>query len=251
MVFDVTVSQLALVVLVGAAVVGPRDLPKVARTAGHALGAATRFIIKSRRQAEQLVQEAQIPEIRQEIHKSLSELDRIRSEISSATRMGSSTSSLTSSLVQTVRPTSPPAPAPHRPTFPAKQEHIGNGHGHQMASGQEQLASARRGRGIDLRKELEDHLSSMDAAEFVAGGRDGESGKGKGDAASRAKAKLTVTEKMPSGADVVVDVLRQQKFLKDCKTIMDQNFSELAATEPDKEGNDQSPAKENNSKRND
>lgn len=64
MVFDITFSQFALVLVVGAAVIGPRDLPKAARSAGQMMGTAVRFIVNTRSQAEKMMQETQIPEVR-------------------------------------------------------------------------------------------------------------------------------------------------------------------------------------------
>ena len=60
---DITLAQLGFVFVLGAAIVGPKDLPRAARFAGFGLGRAAGLLLKTRAQAEGIIREAQIPEV--------------------------------------------------------------------------------------------------------------------------------------------------------------------------------------------
>mmetsp|Transcript_9510 Transcript_9510/g.23658 ORF Transcript_9510/g.23658 Transcript_9510/m.23658 type:complete len:113 (-) Transcript_9510:602-940(-) len=66
MVFDITLPQLMLVFAVGAATLGPRDLPRAARSAGYLVGRAARYMRDSASTANQLLAEAEIPEVQED-----------------------------------------------------------------------------------------------------------------------------------------------------------------------------------------
>ena len=63
MVFDITLPQLLVVFAVGAATLGPRDLPRAARSLGFLTGRAAKYVRESARTANELLQQAEIPEV--------------------------------------------------------------------------------------------------------------------------------------------------------------------------------------------
>ena len=63
MVFDISLAQLVVVFVVGAATLGPRDLPRAARSVGYVMGRASRYLREGASTANQVLQQAEIPEV--------------------------------------------------------------------------------------------------------------------------------------------------------------------------------------------
>ena len=61
--FDITLPQIALVFVVGAATLGPKDLPRAARSIGFVVGRAARYLKEGASTATRVMQEAEIPEV--------------------------------------------------------------------------------------------------------------------------------------------------------------------------------------------
>ncbi|HFD16553.1 MAG TPA: twin-arginine translocase subunit TatB [Rhodospirillales bacterium] len=67
--FDIGWSEMAIVLLVALIVIGPRDLPKVARTAGRWIGKARAMARDFQRSLEDMAREAELDEIKKGIEK--------------------------------------------------------------------------------------------------------------------------------------------------------------------------------------
>lgn len=65
--FDIGWSEMAVVLLVALIVIGPKDLPKVARTVGRWVGKARAMAREFQRSFEEMAREAELDEIRKEI----------------------------------------------------------------------------------------------------------------------------------------------------------------------------------------
>lgn len=66
--FDIGWSEMALVLLVALLVIGPKDLPKVARTLGRWAGKARAMAREFQRSFEDMAREAELDDIRKELH---------------------------------------------------------------------------------------------------------------------------------------------------------------------------------------
>mmetsp|Transcript_16984 Transcript_16984/g.34727 ORF Transcript_16984/g.34727 Transcript_16984/m.34727 type:complete len:219 (+) Transcript_16984:163-819(+) len=217
MVFDITLPQLMLVFAVGAATLGPRDLPRAARSAGYLVGRAARYMRDSASTANQLLAEAEIPELKQEIQQSMKDMERIRSQIQRAT----SFSGLQSAAAQAASPpqssAAPPSPSSFASAPVGKAAARSNPQGGpgeavagavpstdppaEIAPGQQLNLSQAPGGMASLERELLSHDAT----------------------ASRPAAKQTITEELPSGADVVVECLTQQRFNRDVRDFLKKN----------------------------
>lgn len=67
--FDIGWSEMAILLLVALIVIGPKDLPKVARTVGRWVGKARAMARDFQRSLEDMAREAELDEIRKEIDK--------------------------------------------------------------------------------------------------------------------------------------------------------------------------------------
>ncbi len=67
--FDIGWSEMAIVLLVALIIIGPRDLPRVARTAGRWIGKARAMARDFQRSLEDMAREAELDEIRKGIEK--------------------------------------------------------------------------------------------------------------------------------------------------------------------------------------
>mmetsp|Transcript_2147 Transcript_2147/g.5034 ORF Transcript_2147/g.5034 Transcript_2147/m.5034 type:complete len:215 (-) Transcript_2147:133-777(-) len=213
MVFDITLPQLMLVFAVGAATLGPRDLPRAARSAGYLVGRAARYMRDSASTANQLLAEAEIPELKQEIQQSMKDMERIRSQIQRAT----SFSGLQSAAAQAASPpqssAAPPSPSSFASAPVGKAAARSNPQGGpgEAVAGAVPSAEIAPGQQLNLSQapggmgSLERELLSHDAT------------------ASRPAAKQTITEELPSGADVVVECLTQQRFNRDVRDFLKKN----------------------------
>jgi sec-independent protein translocase protein TatB len=65
--FDIGWSEMAVVLLVALIVIGPKDLPTVARTVGRWVGKARAMAREFQRSFEEMAREAELDEIRKEI----------------------------------------------------------------------------------------------------------------------------------------------------------------------------------------
>ncbi len=69
MFFDIGWSEMGIVLLVALIIIGPRDLPKVARTMGRWVGKARAMARDFQRSLEDMAREAELDEIRKGIEK--------------------------------------------------------------------------------------------------------------------------------------------------------------------------------------
>lgn len=116
------------------------------------------------------------------------QMDRIRREINKATSF--TMPSTGSTLRDSIKPEGVPS---HPPSSASKADFKGIGHEAKVNEVVESKGSAppMKGSGdVQFRKELEEQIKKIDATKGV-----------------------TYTEKLPSGADVVVEALRQKQFL--------------------------------------
>ncbi len=67
--FDIGWSEMAIILLVALIVIGPKDLPRVARTAGRWIGKARAMARDFQRSLEDMAREAELDEIRKGIEK--------------------------------------------------------------------------------------------------------------------------------------------------------------------------------------
>ena len=67
--FDIGWSEMAIILLVALIVIGPKDLPKVARTAGRWIGKARAMARDFQRSIEDMAREAELDEIKKGIEK--------------------------------------------------------------------------------------------------------------------------------------------------------------------------------------
>ena len=77
--FDIGWSEMAVILMVALIVIGPKDLPRVARTIGKWTGKARGMAREFQRSIEDMAREAELQDIKQEMNK-LSRVD-VRSRI--------------------------------------------------------------------------------------------------------------------------------------------------------------------------
>ncbi|QDZ24498.1 hypothetical protein HOP50_13g70370 [Chloropicon primus] len=199
--FDVSLGQIALVFVVGAATLGPRDLPRAARSFGYLMGRASRYLRDSATTANQLMREAEIPELKQDIQQSMKDMERIRSQIQAATRIKVDPFSAVNAM-----------PSTSMGSGEGEHHRLGGDAFATEASARAGGGSSSSGGGSDvggslnpLEREMEEQLKRYDATQPTLP-------KGKGG--------RTLTEHQPSGADVIVECLRQQRFNRDCRNLI-------------------------------
>lgn len=131
--FDVSFSELMLIGVIALIVIGPERLPKVARTIGHLVGRAQRYVsdVKSDIQREVNLDELntlknQMDDAAKSVKSSMNEAtDDLRKPLDEAQQALTDASASVESLVETARSetaeTKPPAPAtsPAAPVSPA------------------------------------------------------------------------------------------------------------------------------------
>lgn len=192
MVFDITLPQLLLVFAVGAATLGPRDLPRAARSLGFLTGRAAKYVRESARTANELLQQAEIPELKQEIQKSMKDMEKIRTQIKSATRIN----------VDPFQNTQQKSQVPERKLDESQQQEQNRVNESSIAAPPAALRgnlAAQSPSTSAAQRELELQLKKIDATK-------------------------SITERFPSGADVVVECLRQRKFNSDVKESFKKSF---------------------------
>lgn len=85
--FGLSYGELFLLVGATAALVGPKDLPLIARTAGRLAGRAIGYVQLARGQFDSVVQQTQARQVHKELQDTMAQLDAIRYEIRSLSLM--------------------------------------------------------------------------------------------------------------------------------------------------------------------
>lgn len=81
MVLGVSLSELFVVLGVGAWAFGPKELPRLGRTLGRLTGRATGFLYKMRTQAFKFAEDTEISNLHQELQATMYQLNSIREEL--------------------------------------------------------------------------------------------------------------------------------------------------------------------------
>lgn len=79
--FDASFLQIVLFGAVGALLVGPKDLPMVARKFGGLLGKGVGFISRTRNSVQAFVKENQLIEVQQDFERSLQQIRQVQDEV--------------------------------------------------------------------------------------------------------------------------------------------------------------------------
>jgi sec-independent protein translocase protein TatB len=79
--FEVSWGEIALVLGVGVAIVGPKDLPKAARFAGTQLGRVVGLLQGARARADRFAAQNELRQLQNELRAGLRELDAVKSEL--------------------------------------------------------------------------------------------------------------------------------------------------------------------------
>lgn len=106
--FDLSWSHILLVLIVALVVVGPKDLPKIMRSAGRWIGKARSMADQFRKSFDEMARQ--------------SELDELRAEIE-ALRSHRPLAGLEQTIAKPILPTDPPAPSAEIP-LPDSNEHV-------------------------------------------------------------------------------------------------------------------------------
>lgn len=81
--FGISYGELFLIIGATAALVGPKDLPIIARTAGRLAGRAIGYVQLARGQFDNVMQQSQARQVTKELQDAMQQLDAIRHEIRS------------------------------------------------------------------------------------------------------------------------------------------------------------------------
>ncbi|XP_072974116.1 uncharacterized protein [Typha angustifolia] len=85
--FGISYGELFLILGATAALVGPKDLPRIARTAGRLAGRAIGYVQLARGQFESVMQQSQASKVHKELQETIAQLEAIRYEIRSISIM--------------------------------------------------------------------------------------------------------------------------------------------------------------------
>ncbi|XP_020104979.1 uncharacterized protein LOC109721665 [Ananas comosus] len=85
--FGISYGELFLILGATAALIGPKDLPKIARTAGRLAGRAIGYVQLARGQFETVMQQSQASKVHKELQDTIAQLEAIRYEIRSISIM--------------------------------------------------------------------------------------------------------------------------------------------------------------------
>ncbi|XP_042516235.1 sec-independent protein translocase protein TatB [Macadamia integrifolia] len=85
--FGISYGELFLIVGAAAALIGPKDLPIIARTAGRLAGRAIGYVQLARGQLENVLHESQASQVHKELKETMQQLEAIRYEIRSISIM--------------------------------------------------------------------------------------------------------------------------------------------------------------------
>ncbi|KAJ4722586.1 Sec-independent protein translocase protein TatB [Melia azedarach] len=81
--FGISYGELFLIIGATAALVGPKDLPMIARTAGRLAGRAIGYVQLARGQFDNVMQQSQARQVQKELQDAMQQLEAIRYEIRS------------------------------------------------------------------------------------------------------------------------------------------------------------------------
>ncbi|KAJ4833170.1 hypothetical protein Tsubulata_037935 [Turnera subulata] len=81
--FGISYGEIFLIIGATAALIGPKDLPLVARTAGRLAGRAIGYVQMARGQFESVMQQSQARQVHKELQDTMAQLEAIRHEIRS------------------------------------------------------------------------------------------------------------------------------------------------------------------------
>lgn len=101
----ISYGELFLIIGATAALIGPKDLPIIARTAGRLAGRAIGYVQVARGQFDSIMQQSQARQVHKELQDTISQLEAIRHEIRTISFMNPGP--LTRSLVENAVNTSP------------------------------------------------------------------------------------------------------------------------------------------------
>lgn len=73
--FDIGWSEIAIIALIALIVIGPKDLPKVLKTIGYWVGKARSLTREFQKGVEDLIKEAELDEVRDQINSSVKDFD--------------------------------------------------------------------------------------------------------------------------------------------------------------------------------
>jgi Sec-independent protein translocase protein TatA len=79
--FDTSFLQVVVFGAVGALLVGPKDLPMVARKIGGILGKGVGFISRTRGNVQSFIKENQLSEVQQDFERSLQQIRQVQDEV--------------------------------------------------------------------------------------------------------------------------------------------------------------------------
>ncbi|XP_050372098.1 uncharacterized protein LOC126790018 isoform X2 [Argentina anserina] len=85
--FGISYGELFLLIGAAAALVGPKDLPRIARMAGRLTGRSIGYVQLARGQFDSVMQQSQARQVQKELQDALSQLDSIRYEVRSLSLM--------------------------------------------------------------------------------------------------------------------------------------------------------------------
>ena len=79
--FDTSFLQVVVFGVVGALLVGPKDLPVVARKFGGILGKGVGFVSRTRNNVQSFIKENQLTEVQQDFERSLQQIRQVQDEV--------------------------------------------------------------------------------------------------------------------------------------------------------------------------
>ncbi|XVF38347.1 hypothetical protein REPUB_Repub20aG0093500 [Reevesia pubescens] len=85
--FGISYGELFLLIGATAALVGPKDLPRIARTVGRFAGRSIGYVQLARGQFDNVMQQSQARQVHKELQDAMSQLDAIRYEVRSLSLM--------------------------------------------------------------------------------------------------------------------------------------------------------------------
>ncbi|KAL3828003.1 hypothetical protein ACJIZ3_016805 [Penstemon smallii] len=117
--FGISYGELFLLLGATAALIGPKDLPLIAKTAGRLAGRAIGYVQVARGQFESVMQQSQARQVHKELQDTMAQLDAIRHEIRSISFMNPG--SLTTRLVDNIATQTPTANVDKEPIQPPQE----------------------------------------------------------------------------------------------------------------------------------
>ncbi|KAI3971278.1 hypothetical protein MKW92_042228, partial [Papaver armeniacum] len=81
--FGFSYGEVFLLIGATAALIGPKDLPRIARTAGRLTGRAIAYVQMGRGQLDNILQQSQARQVHKELQDTMAQLEAIRHEVQS------------------------------------------------------------------------------------------------------------------------------------------------------------------------